>query len=216
MGIHFGDAAKQALAAMTGSPTHSGWLQAAERPIDGPPTTAAECAALREWADNLPAQRPIAASNDQLAKHLSFMAATLPSKNIDDDGGKMRAAVYCKLLEGHSNEALAYMARTACETLDWFPTPKQCLSILEQYRTPDSPRAVALQQCHTFTQRQFEDWIALLKAGDASAAAINSVPDRWRRIAYEQDVLRRLPDGSYALRTTPLSIVASSQIEKSN
>lgn len=130
------------------------------------------------------------------------MAATLPSKAVDDEGGKMRFAVYVSILRDHSNDALSYMAWRACVELDWFPTPKQCLAILRDYHPPASEAQQALQLCHNFWQRQFEDFIRELEHGTADQATIDSVPERWRRIAVERGYLRYLlEENRYIIRT---------------
>lgn len=129
------------------------------------------------------------------------MAATLPvGKGMDQDKGRKRFAVYATILGHHSNEALSFMARTACETLDWFPTPRQCIAILKDFRAPRSDRDIALGYCHEFTQARFEAWMESVTAGTATADEIADVPDRWRRIAVERGGLRRLPDGDYIIR----------------
>jgi len=156
----------------------------------------AECNALREWAQTTPAVAPQPASSDQLAKHLSFMAAALPSKNVDDTTGKMRATVYASLLRGYPNEALAFMARRACQSLDWFPTPKQCLELLAEYRQPETAQNRALRLCQDFTSTQFDRWLANIRDGQEPG----DVPESWMRIAVEQGVMRRLDNGSYVSR----------------
>lgn len=131
------------------------------------------------------------------------MAATLPSKAVDDDAGKMRVAVYSRLFEGYSNEALAYMARIACERCDWFPTPRQCLDILANYRSPTSDREIALGYCHDFTQRHFEFWLSRISDGTADQATIMEPPEQWRRIAVERGYLRFVPPDRYVVRKKP-------------
>lgn len=168
----------------------------AKCPVIGEPTTVAECNALREWAQTTPAVAPQPASSDQLAKHLSFMAAALPSKNVDDTTGKMRATVYASLLRGYPNEALAFMARRACQSLDWFPTPKQCLELLAEYRQPETAQNRALRLCQDFTSTQFDRWLANIRDGQEPG----DVPESWMRIAVEQGVMRRLDNGSYVSR----------------
>lgn len=175
----------------TGSATPS-----AKCPVIGAPTTVDECNALREWAQTTPCEVPQPASSDQLAKHLSFMAAALPSKNVDDTTGKMRATVYASLLRGYPNEALAFMARRACQSLDWFPTPKQCLELLAEYKQPESAQTKALRLCQDFTSTQFDRWLANVRDGQEPG----DVPESWMRIAVEQGVMRRLDDGSYVSR----------------
>lgn len=160
------------------------------------PTTDAECNALREWAQSTPIDRAPAATVDQLAKHLEFMAAALPSKGLDEQTGKKKAAVYASLLGGQPNEALAYMARTACMTLDWFPTPRQCLDIIADYRPPVSDQEIAIRLCQDYTANQFDRWIANLSDGQP----VGDVPEQWKRIAVEQGAMKRLSDGSYVSR----------------
>lgn len=160
------------------------------------PTSDEECRALREWAQTVPTVPPQPASIDQLTKHLQFLAAALPSKNVDDLNGKMKASVYASLLGGYSNDALAFMARTACATLDWFPTPRQCLDLISAYRPPVSDQETALRLCQDYQTEQFDRWFANVSAGQP----IGDVPEQWQRIAIERGVLRRLPGGTIVIR----------------
>lgn len=166
------------------------------RPAITKPTSDTECASLREWAQNSPSERQPAAPREVLAKHLSFMAAALPSKGLDEMSGKMKVAVYASLLGGFSNEALAFMARSACQTLNWFPTPRQCLEIIADYRPPETDQETALRLCQAYTSETFERWISNVIDGQP----IGDVPDQWKRIAVEQGALRRLSDGNYVSR----------------
>jgi hypothetical protein len=176
---------------MTASPTHF-----AKPPVIAAPATDEECNALREWAQNTPLVAPPPATTEQLARHLAFMAAALPSKSVDDVSGKMRVAVYASLLSGYTNAALAFMARAACQTLDWFPTPRQCLDLIAGYRPPVSDQETALRLCQDYTSGQFDRWMTNLADGQP----IGSVPEHWKRIAVEQGALRRLSDGSFVSR----------------
>lgn len=164
------------------------------------PETIEEAKALRAWAmaqdDRAPSAHVL-----QITKHLSFMAATLPSKSVDDESGKMRVAVYSKILGDFSNEALAYMARRACTELDWFPTPRQCLEILRDHRPEVTEKQRALQFCHNFWQGKYEDFILALKTDTIDQDAVDTVPHQWKMIAVEQGYLRYFPeDGRYAIR----------------
>lgn len=165
-------------------------------PVITRPTSDIECNALREWAQNTPVQHPPAVTTEQLAKHLAFMAAALPSKGLDELSGKMKVAVYSSLLGSYSNAALAFMARTACQTLDWFPTPRQCLDLIAQYRPPLTDQEHALRLCEDYTGGQFDRWFANLTEGQP----IGDVPDHWLRIGVEQGALRRLSNGAYVSR----------------
>jgi hypothetical protein len=160
------------------------------------PQTREQCRDLRAWANALPADRPNTATQDQIERHLEFLAATLPSRAIDDESGKRRFAVYVSLLDGFSNDALAHMARRACETCDWFPTPKQCLELAREYHSGPGAKAVALTHCSAFDHQCFEQWIAALGEG----GEIGDVPQRWIDIAVTRNVLRRMPDNSLIIR----------------
>lgn len=161
------------------------------------PTTMEEADALRDWA-SLTSPAPAApATHDQLARHLEFMQAALPSRANDAETGRKRFAVYATILSGKSNEALAFMARRACETLEWFPSPKQCLDILAEYRPPAPPQSHALIACRQFTAARFDEWLAALRDG----GEVGDVPERWQRIAVEQGVMRRLEDGTMVSRS---------------
>ena len=167
----------------------------AERPV-AVPTTMAQCRALAEWARALPEARTPAATNDQLERHLEFLGATLPTKNVDIESGKMRYAVYASVLGSYSNDALKFMSRRVVETLDWFPTPRQCLTILADYREPESERTDVLALCARFAQDALEQWLDNVRAGQD----LGDVPDRWLRIGVAQGVVRRLDDGSHIPR----------------
>jgi len=144
---------------------------------------------LKAWADAQD-DTPPPASASQLARHIEYIAATLPRQSVDDEAGEKRTAVYTSLLSGFSNRALAYMARKACETLDWFPTPRQCLEILQGYNAPPSEKDTALALCHRFWQGKFEDWIAAVKDGNVDQETIDNAPLQWRKIAMERGFLR--------------------------
>lgn len=160
------------------------------------PTSDEECRALREWAQHAPVAPPQPATIEQLAEHLKFLAAALPSKNVDDINGKMKASVYAALLGGYSNDALKFMARSACATLDWFPTPRQCLDLIAAYRPPVSDQETALRLCQDYSNDQFERWYGNVKAGQP----IGDVPEQWMQIAVERGAMRRLSNGSFVSR----------------
>jgi len=160
--------------------------------------TDSECDELRGLAlAMLPEHVP--ADARQLAKQLQFIEATLPSKNIEEQSGQMRTAVYARILGGYTKEALAYMTERVCRELDWFPTPRQCLEILESYRAPASRKDKALQICAQHTQAKFDEWIASLRKGES--VELTGKPERWLRIAETQGYLRCV-DGEYVQRQT--------------
>lgn len=174
------------------------------KPIIRLPGTVEEANALKAWADAQD-DRPEPASVNQLARHLEYLAVTLPRQGADDESGQKRTAVYTRILGSYSNDALAYMARRACETLDWFPTPRQCLEILAHYRRPATEKDVALSLCHRFWQGKFESWFEAVQDGHVDQDTIDNAPKQWRMIAMERGFLRLLEDGSFVLRRPTIS-----------
>jgi len=183
-----GKAALTVIAGGMDSSTPASKPQLAKPPIRLPETVE-EAKALRIWADTQD-DRQTPASPLQITKHLTYLATTLPSKTQDDTSGKMRFAVYSSILAEYSNEALAYMARRACEELDWFPSPRWCLETAGKYRPPVSEKEQALALCHRFFQGKFEDFIFALTHGTADQDMVDSTPLQWRKIAMERGYLR--------------------------
>lgn len=154
---------------------------------------------MREWADSQP-DGPDPITPERLGEHLSFMSAALPRQAQDKSGGERKLTVYAAIIGKFSDQAIAFMARRACETLNWFPTPNQCLDILEAYSAAPGERDKALGYCQRFWQGRLEAFLASLKAGNADQAAVDEVPRQWRLIAMEKGYLRQLDDGSFIIR----------------
>lgn len=160
--------------------------------------TDGQCDELRAIALAMPPEH-IPVETRELAKQLQYIEATLPSKNVDELNGQMRTAVYARILGSFTKEALSYMTERVCRELDWFPTPNQCLAILEGYRPRATRKERALKICADHVEVRFNAFLASLRTGDVSQATIDAAPDRWKRIAYEQDYLKRDGEG-FALR----------------
>jgi len=158
--------------------------------------TIAECDELRAIALAMPV-KSIPVETRELAKQLQFIEATLPSKNTDEQSGQMRTAVYARILGGYTKEALSYMTERVCKELDWFPTPRQCLQILDAYTPPASKKDKALLICLNHTQGRFNEFIMSLRCGEP--VELKDKPESWLRIAETQGYLR-FADGEYTIR----------------
>ena len=156
----------------------------------------AECDELRNLALAMPPEHQ-AASPREFARHLQFIRATLPTQASDDEAGQQRTAVYARILGSYSNDALSYMTERVCRELDWFPTPRQCLAILADYRAPATRKDKALLLCANHTQAKFDEWILALRAGEP--VDLDGKPERWLRIAETQGYLRCV-EGEYVQR----------------
>jgi hypothetical protein len=158
--------------------------------------TVAECDELRSMALAMPIEN-VPVETRELAKQLQFIEATLPSKNTDEQSGQMRTAVYARILGGYTKEALSYMTERVCKELDWFPTPRQCLEILERYTPPPSKKDKALRICLNHATERFDDFISKLHCSEP--VELSDKPERWLRIAVERGYLR-FADGEYIIR----------------
>jgi len=167
------------------------------------PTSDSEYHALVKAIPHLPVAAAPPADPTELARHFEFLAATLPCRAVDDDTGRKRFSVYAKMLSGYSNDALAFMARTACERLNWFPTPHQCIEIIAEYVAPPAPRALAERYCLDYQHNRMTAFLDALRDGTATQDAVDAVKERWRMIAAERGYLRRLDDGAYVIRPRP-------------
>ncbi|MFX9023888.1 hypothetical protein ABTN14_20080, partial [Acinetobacter baumannii] len=59
-------------------------------------------------------------------------------------------------------EAIGYMVRTVLETCDWFPSPRQCLDILEHWERRDDAveaRYLARSRCNAENERRWSDLV---------------------------------------------------------
>ena len=161
--------------------------------------TVSECDELRSIALAMPTEH-IPVETRELARQLQFIEATLPSKNVEEQSGQMRTAVYARILGGYTKDALSYMTQRVCREFDWFPTPRQCLEILADYRPRATQKDIALRICAKHTRARFDQWIAALRTG--GDADIEGVPDGWLQIAETQGFLR-FNDGVYERRKRP-------------
>ena len=158
--------------------------------------TIAECDELRSIALSMPVEN-IPVETKELAKQLQFIEATLPSKNTDEQSGQMRTAVYARILGGYTKEALSYMTERVCKELDWFPTPRQCLQILDSYTPRTTKKDKALLICSNHTQARFEEFIMSLRCREP--VDLTDKSERWLRIAEDHGYLR-IVDGEYIVR----------------
>lgn len=157
----------------------------------------AECSALLEWAeDHADRGRRVPAAQDEIEDCLEYLAAALPSKNIDAEAGRKRFTVYVAVLTNCTTPELRHMSMEAIRTLDWFPTAKQCLALVATYLAPISEHDRVLRICGDFAQASFDQWLENIRNGQP----IGDVPDRWKRIAVERGAMRLLSDGSYVTR----------------
>ena len=186
--MDIGTAAGRAIANLTASSPPSARCRLAKPPL-AIPTTDEEARALEAWADQ-PPERPAPITSEALARQLDFLASALPARATDAETGRKRAAVYYRLLGDYAEEAIARMSVQACKTLKWFPTPVECLAILESLPTPHPEQTTAKRLSRDYWQGRLDRFLAALAADDILQEKIDSEPEQWRRIAAERGLLR--------------------------
>ena len=149
-----------------------------------------------------PVPAPLPCDAEEFARLMRTLS-TMNSRADDDDTGKLRLAVLRRVIGHYPREALAYMVEKAITTLDWFPTPKQCLDILAGWRRNDeiaARHAAAVRLVRAERRARFDDIMATLERREVDQAGIDALPEQMRRIAAERGFLRLHDDGVYRAR----------------
>lgn len=144
--------------------------------------------------------------DDSFAKAMRSLSM-LPRRGDDEATGKLRVAIYRRMLGQHSKEAIMFMTERAIATLDWFPTPKQCLDILAQWKRNDGDvhnRARAAAMVRDELRARFDDTMAALERRDLDQDQIDALSPRMRDIGVERGFLRLHDDGIYRARPVPV------------
>lgn len=127
----------------------------------------------------------------------------LPRRGDDEATGKLRVAIYRRMLGQHSKEAIMFMTERAIATLDWFPTPKQCLDILAGWKRNDGDvqsRARAATLVRDELRARFDEIMGALERRDLDQEAIDALPPKVRVVGAERGFLRLHDDGVYRAR----------------
>lgn len=159
-----------------------------------------------EAVANAPLPRPVPCDASHFAKCMRSLSL-LPSRADDETKGELRLAIYQRMLGHHPNEAISYLVERALSELNWFPTPKQCLDILADWRAPVSEdrrrRDLAIRLIAGERRLRFEDAMAALERRELDGEALDALPQRWKLIAVERGFLRDTHDG-FQIRFDPV------------
>jgi hypothetical protein len=124
----------------------------------------------------------------------------LPTRGDDDLSGELRLALYRKHFGQQPASALSYLVEQATLTCRFFPTPMECKAILDRWSRTDGPwRAQQFAQVRAAreVQARFDHAMAQLRDGEMTQAQVDTLPERWKRIAACQG---HLWEGTYQLR----------------
>lgn len=158
-----------------------------------------------EAVANEPLPRPVPCDAAHFAKCMRSLSL-LPSRADDETKGELRLAIYQRMLGNHPNAAISYLVERALAELNWFPSPKQCLDILADWREPVSEerrrRDIACNLIAGERAMRFEDAMNAMAARELHGEALDRLPERWKLIAVEKGYLRLAPDG-FMVRNEP-------------
>lgn len=142
------------------------------------------------------------------------MKATMPSRADDETTGNLRLNVLARVFGHYPREAIAYLVETAITTLEWFPSPKQCLDILAGWKRTDDAalaKASAIVSVRAERQARFNELMLQLERRELDQAAIDALPENIRSIAAERGFLRLHDDGIYRARPVPCGTKGDSE-----
>jgi len=130
-------------------------------------------------------------TDNEFAKYMRLMGATLKAKDDDEIAGKLRLRAYQSCLGHHPAAAMQFMARYCIDTMIFFPTISECHDVLKEWVNPLG-RTVSVAKRIGAKQQQynFDDFRDTLRNGIATQEQVDQTPERWRRILTEQGHLR--------------------------
>lgn len=117
----------------------------------------------------------------------------LPTRGDDELSGELRLALYRKHFGHLPAEALSFLVEHATIECRFFPTPSECMAIIQRWsRTDPLYRANRLASRRASQERQerLDDLMARFRSDDVDQAEVDQLPDRWKRIAEVQGFLR--------------------------
>lgn len=157
---------------------------------------------------NLPLAAPVPCDASDFAKLMRSLSI-LPSRADDEVTGKLRLGIYHRMMGQYPRAAIAYMVETALSTLDWFPTPKQCLEILSGWKDREAVEhkhrtMMAASAVRQERQSRLNDVMEALYRRDLDQAQIDALPDQVKAIGAERGFLRLHDDGVYRARPLPV------------
>lgn len=132
--------------------------------------------ALVEAFANAPVPVSPIATEHELDKLIGTMAATLKAPRTSLDQGKLKLAVYRRVLGHLPISTLQRIAEEAVRTLEWFPTPAELLKMAEGRTTPEAnAHARAAWMVRDRRQRLFDETLARIERRELTPEELQSL-----------------------------------------
>lgn len=126
--------------------------------------------------------------------------STLPARADDRTTGELRLAVLKMHLGRYPKSALAFLTEKATAECRFFPSPAECLAILNRWERSDGPyraSCVARRALSRELQERLDSARRALRAGEATQQQVDALNDRAKRILATEGLLF---DGTYQIR----------------
>ncbi|MGR4893358.1 hypothetical protein ACIPPQ_20225 [Sphingopyxis sp. LARHCG72] len=156
----------------------------------------------------MPLVAPVPCDAADFAKLMRSLSI-LPSRADDEVTGKLRLSIYHRMMGQYPRAAIAFMVEEAMKRFDWFPTPRQCLDILADWRDHDAVvhkhrTVMAASAVRQERQARLGDIMESLDRRELDQGQIDALPDQVKQIAAERGFLRLYDDGVYRARPVPV------------
>lgn len=158
------------------------WLQALPERLSDRELAEVRAIARRD----LPPEVPV--SPLQFTKAMRRLSV-LSRRADDDNTGEERLEVYARMLGHYPAEAIAFMTRTILTTEQWFPSPAQCLRVLERWSRNDAAvqaQGLARTMCQAELEHRWQEILDRFRSArrgeiEIPQAEIDALPDPIKR-----------------------------------
>lgn len=163
--------------------------------------TPEQFALVERIAEGPPPALPIA-TDDDVRKLIGTMAGTLKAARTSTDEGRLKLAVYKRMLGHLPLAALQHATHRALATLEWMPTPAELLKLAEGYCGPEKlAHSRARRLARDRHQRLFEERCKAIRSRTIPADELHTLTEAEIRHGLTHHALLRELDGTVILWT---------------
>lgn len=127
-----------------------------------------------------PLPPPEKASDEYILRCLKTMQSVLPRQKTDAVSGELSVETYLRFLRGYPKAQIAYMAKLAVETCEWFPTIAKCNELMAGWVRYDDAvyrKAKAVGIVYEERMARKEEFFATLASGKIPQDKIDALPE---------------------------------------
>ena len=158
--------------------------------------TAEQFALVARIAEGPPPALPIA-TEDDVRKLIGTMAGTLKAARTSTDEGRLKLAVYKRMLGHLPLAALQHATHRVLATLEWMPTPAEILKLAEGYCGPEKlAHSRARRLYRDRRQRLFEERCKAIRSNAFPVDQLHTLTDQEIQIGITSRTLLRELDGT--------------------